>query len=310
MSATAVQLGLFTAATVLWAALPAAAQEAGSEAPTEDDGGQAVTFTLSPNFRYQFSTGLDQNNGDFRVFRGGLGASADWAATDKMHLVFSLDYEYNRYEFDPPNTFLTGTNDPFSDIHILDLGVTANVQTDGDWSWFAGVRGRLAGEGGVDIGDAGTIGGMGGVAWRFGKGNSIGIGALVSTQIEDDVQILPIIKVNWRINDQWRFASSGAMGEFIMAMSDDNEIAFGVSWEDRRFRLDDSAPQLSSVIEDSSIPLFIRFSHKPSDTVALNIIGGVTAWQQIQVSNRNGSTTRDFDADPAPFVGLSASISF
>lgn len=310
MSATAVRLGLFTAATVLCVSLPAMAQEAGSTALTNDEVGQSVTFTLSPGFRYQFSTGLDQNAGDFRVLRGGVGASADWAATDQMHLVFSLGYEYNRYDFDRPNTFLAGTTDPFSDIHILDLGVTANVGIDDEWSWFAGVRGRLAGEGGVDIGDAGTIGGMGGVAWQFGEGNSIGIGALVRTQIEDDVQVLPIINVNWRINDQWRFASSGTKGEFIMALGDDNEIAFGVSWEDRRFRLDDSSPQFGSIIEDSSIPLFIRFSHKPSDTVALNIIGGVTAWQQIEVSNRSGSATRDFDADPAPFVGLSANIGF
>ena len=288
---------------------PAMAQD---EKPADLDAAAAdtVTFALAPAFRYQFSTGLDQNNGDFRVFRGRLGAQADWAATDKMRLVFNLGYEYNRYDFDRPNTFLAGTNDPFSDIHILDLGLTAEVQMEGDWSWFAGVRGRVAGEGGVDIGDAGTIGGVGGVAWQFGEGNSISVGALVSTQIEDDVQVLPIINVNWRINDQWRFASSGPKGELIMALSDDNEIAFGISWEDRRFRLDDSAPQLAAVIEDSSIPLFLRFSHKPSDSIALNIIGGVTAWQQIEVSSRNGANTRDFDADPSPFAGLSVNINF
>ncbi len=285
------------------------AQDDGKAAPLEARGGD-VTFTLAPDFRYQFSTSLDQNNGDFRVFRGGLGAKADWAATDKMHLLFNLGYEYSRYDFDRPNTFLPGANDPFSDIHILDLGLTADVQMDGDWSWFAGVRGRVAGEGGVDIGDAGTIGGMGGVAWKLGEGRSIGIGALVSTQIEDDLQILPIINVNWRINDQWRFASSGTKGEFIMALSDHNEMAFGASWEDRRFRLDDSSPQRGAVIEDSSIPLFIRFSHKPSDTVALNIIGGVTTWQQIEVSNRNGAATREFDAQVSPFAGMSVNIRF
>jgi len=294
---------------VLLVAGEATAQDDGEAAPLEAEA-DTVTFTLAPDFRYQFSTGLDQNNGDFRVFRGGLGAKADWAATDTTHLLFNLGYEYSRYDFDRPNTFLTGTNDPFSDIHILDLGLTANVQMEGDWSWFAGVRGRLAGEGGVDVGDAGTIAGMGGVAWTFDEGRSIGLGALVSTQIEDDAQVLPIINVNWRINDQWRFASRGTKGEFIMALSHDNEIAFGASWEDRRFRLDDSSPQRGAVIEDSSIPLFIRFSHIPSDTVAMNIIGGVTIWQQIEVSNRNGAATRDIDADPSPFVGLSASIRF
>ncbi len=270
----------------------------------------AIHWTISPRFRYQFDTGLDAGNGDYRVFRGGIGAKANWAATDKVQLTFGLGYEYNKYDFDRPNSFIAGTADPFSDIHILDLGLTAYVATDSDWSWFAGIRGRLAGESGVDISDAGTIGGVGGASWNMGEGRSIGVGMLVSSQIEDDVQVLPIFNINWRFNEQWRFASSGAMGEFIMALDEQSELGFGAAWENRRFRLDDSAPQLAAVVEDTGVPVFVRYSYRPSDSVALNVIGGVTLFQSFEVSNRNGNATRDFDADPSAFIGMNVSIGF
>lgn len=300
-----------SAALSLSIAFPVLAQEDDAESlPEQVEETSDVTFTVSPRFRYQFDTGLDGGNGDFRVFRGGLGAKAEWEATDRLRLALGLGYEYNRYDFDRPNIFLAGTSDPFADIHILDLGLTAYVATESDWSWFAGVRGRVAGESGVDVSDAGTIGGMGGVSWSMGEGRSIGVGVLVSSQIEDDALVLPVINVNWRFNEQWRFASSGSMGEFIMALDEQSELGFGAAWENRRFRLDDSAPQLAAVVEDTAVPVFVRYSRRPSESVSLNVIGGAMLFQSFEVSNRNGAASRDYDADPSVFLGMSVSIGF
>lgn len=289
---------------------PAALAQAGDDSTPSPEEQNSVRWTVSPEFQYQFSTGLDHSNGDFRVFRGGLNARADWAATDNVSLSFLFGYEYNRYDFGRPNTFLAGTNDPFSDIHILDLGVTANFKIDEQWSWFAGARTRFAGESGVDLGDAAAFGGLGGVTYAFDEGRSIGIGILAGTQIEDNAIVVPLINVDWRFNDQWRFSSRGTSGEFIYALDDQSEIGFGAAWEYRRFRLDDSAPQLSAVVQDTSIPLFVRFTHKPSDAVTISLTGGVSIWQKFEVSDRNGNNTRDFDADPSPFVGLNVGITF
>lgn len=301
---------LVTGLTALALERPALAQENDAAALEESSRESAIPWSVSPRFRYQFDSGLDQTNGDFRVFRGGVGARAAWQAADHLQLALGVGYEYNRYDFDRPNSFLAGTTDPFADIHILDLGLTATVQTEDDWSWFVGVRGRVAGESGVDVDDAGTIGGVGGITWTVDEGRSIGLGALVSSQIEDDALVVPLFNVNWRFNEQWRFASSGAMGEFILALDERSELAFGAAWENRRFRLDDSAPQLGSVVEDTAVPVFVRYSLQPSESVALNLIGGVTVWQEFEISNRNGVATRDFDGDAAPFVGMSVRIAF
>ncbi len=294
---------------VLLASGAASAQDDGEAALAEEQGGD-LTFTLTPRLRYQFDTGLDGGNGDFRVFRGGVGAKADWQATDRVTLSFGLGYEYSNYDFSRPNIFIAGATSPFEDIHILDLGLTAYVGIDEEWSWFAGVKGRIAGESDVDIDDAGTIGGVGGLVWDLGDDRSIAFGVSAMSQIEDDALILPIINVNWKLTEQWRFASSGASGEFIATIDDRNEIAFGAAWENRRFRLDDSAPQLAAVIEDTSVPIFVRYAHKPGDSITINLIGGVIAWQEFEVSNRNGLASRDFDADPSAFVGLNVNIGF
>lgn len=288
---------------------PASAQE-GNEAVLAAEDSRSLNVTLIPRLRYQFDTGLDAANGDFRVFRGGVGAKADWKATDRMTLSFGLGYEYSNYDFSRPNAFIAGAASPFEDIHILDLGLTAYVGIDEQWSWFAGVKGRVAGESGVDVDDAGTIGGVGGLVWDLGDDRSIAFGLNVMSQIEDDALILPIINVNWKLDERWRFASSGAMGEFIATIDGQNEIAFGAAWENRRFRLDDSAPQLAAVIEDTSFPLFVRFAHRPDDSITINLIGGVVVWQEFEVSNRNGLATRDFDADPSAFLGLSVNIAY
>lgn len=288
---------------------PASAQE-GNEAVLAAEDSRSLNVTLIPRLRYQFDTGLDAANGDFRVFRGGVGAKADWKATDRMTLSFGLGYEYSNYDFSRPNAFIAGAASPFEDIHILDLGLTAYVGIDEQWSWFAGVNGRVAGESGVDVDDAGTIGGVGGLVWDLGDDRSIAFGLNVMSQIEDDALILPIINVNWKLDERWRFASSGAMGEFIATIDGQNEIAFGAAWENRRFRLDDSAPQLAAVIEDTSFPLFVRFAHRPDDSITINLIGGVVVWQEFEVSNRNGLATRDFDADPSAFLGLSVNIAY
>lgn len=288
---------------------PTLAQDA-KEAGLAEEEQSAVTFTLTPRGRYQFDTGLDGANGDFRVFRGGVGAKADWKATDRMTLALGLGYEYSNYDFSRPNAFIAGATSPFEDIHILDLGLTAFVGIDEEWSWFAGVKGRVAGEGGVDVEDAGTIGGVGGLVWDLGDDRSIALGVSAMSQIEDDALILPVININWKLNEQWRFVSSGSRGEFIATIDDRNEIAFGAAWENRRFRLDDSAPQLAAVVEDTSVPIFARFAHKPSENVAINLIGGVVLWQEFEVSNRHGRATRDFDADPSAFLGLSVNVGF
>jgi len=294
---------------VLLAAGAALAQDDGEAALAEEEG-RDIAFTLTPRLRYQFDTGLDGANGDFRVFRGGLSAVADWQAAERLTLSFALGYEYSNYDFSRPNAFIAGATSPFEDIHILDLALTAYAGIDEEWSWFAGVKGRIAGESDVDIDEAGTIGGVGGLIWDLGDERSIGFGVSAMSQIEDDALILPIINVNWKLTEQWRFVSVGSMGEFIATIDDHNEIAFGAAWENRRFRLDDSAPQLAAVIEDTAVPLFVRYAYKPDESITINLIGGVTLWQEFEVSNRNGLASRDFDADPSAFLGLSVNIGF
>ena len=271
-----------------------------------------VRFTLTPGFTFQFDTGLDEGNGDFNVWRAGADYRVLFPLNDSARLTVGADYEYSHYDFDAPNVFLPAPagDEPFDGIHIIDLSLSTNVRASEEWSWFAGVRGRFAGESDVDVDDAAMGGVFGGVSRAFGEGRSIGLGALVATQIEDDPLVIPLVNVTWAFNDAWRLETQGTRGEIVHTFDERNEFALGAAWENRRFRLSDDPLTRAAVVEDTSVPVYLRWSHELSDAAELSLLAGVIAHQEFEVSDRHGDNERDFDADTAGFLGAAVKFSF
>lgn len=275
--------------------------------PDSDDD---FTFTLTPKFRHTFDADIDDPSDSFSVYRTGIAAQGTWNASESTTWVFDFGYEFNGYQFDGPNTMIAGTTDPFSSIHILDGAATAYFRGDDRWTWIAGGRTRVAGESDVDIDDAITFGGHLGAMYAFEADRRIGFGVFATSQIEDDVLVVPIVQIDWRLDDTTRLVGRGTRGEIVWELNDSTDLALGAAWEHRRFRLDDDPIALGAVVDDTSVPIFLRLMHQPDQNVQISLTGGVIAWQEFEVANRHGRMERDFGVDPTGFIGFDVRWTF
>ncbi|MFW5653566.1 MAG: DUF6268 family outer membrane beta-barrel protein [Planctomycetota bacterium] len=268
------------------------------------DGG--TSWFLSPKFEYILDADFDDSGNDsFGVYRAGADLGISTVLNPQTRLLFTFGYEYSSYDFNSPNTFFEGVSaDPFSDIHILDFGVDAFVMTSREWGWFAGVTAEFAGESNVDWDDAMTYGGKAGITWRPDDTFNLSLGIFAQTQIEDDALVLPAAAIDWQFAEQWALSLQGTRGELVHNLNADADLAFGAGWESRRFRLEDDNITRSAVVEESAIPVYVRYEWRPGQNATFELVGGARFAQEFEISDSDGDNERDFDADPSGFFGF------
>ncbi len=285
-----------------------------------EDASPGITITLTPSVRYIFSSDIDgAGNNEYNVWRAGIDASFAIPVSETSRFIVDTDYEFSSYNFDAPNSFLTplgspGSADgPFEDIHILDLRGTLWVSANETDSWFIGGGARFAGMADVDLSDSGTFSGYGGYKFKYCDALTLTLGAVVETQIEDDVRILPIINMDLDLGNNWQLhAVTARSAEIELSYMFDDQLRLGVGagYEFRRFRLDDDAIHVAAVVEDTSIPLFARLTYQADKALQIHIEAGVEAAQEFEVSDRNGNTQRKYESDAAGYIGASLKWSF
>lgn len=265
-------------------------------------------WSFSAHTRYDFRSDLEgTNNGEYAVWRSGFDTSLRFPIADTARLKLGLGYEYNNYDFDQPNSFLaTPAAEPFSDIHILNLSAVGEFQVDEEWSWYAGGGVRMAGESGADTGDMTTFSGRGGVGYRFSDSLEMTFGAVVSTQIEDDVLILPAITAMWNINERWDLRVTGPGAELSYAIDDETWIGLAGRWENRRFRLEDDVLGLGSVIEETAIPVYLHLRRAAGNGLSLDLSAGAIVGREFDIEDRDGRNGTTVDGD----AGFFASVGF
>lgn len=274
------------------------------EETVESDPAARVEHRLRPRARYTFETGIDEpGNDDFRVFRTGLDYQIAFPIATDTKIAFDFGYEYNNYDFDPPNTFFAGVTNPFTDIHIMDLGVTGFKQTDDpSVTWFGSVKGRFAGEGDVDVSDASTVRGT--IAFQKVEEDGVtwSLGVFATTRLEEGMLVLPAITLNWPIDDDWTLLINGTSGELQRDFGDGLTLGLGAGWERREFRLEERPGVNGSIVEDAGFPVFGRLAYDVDQDMSIDLRAGMVWGQEFEISNRNGNARRDFEIDAAPFV--------
>lgn len=296
-----------------------AATEALEAEPAEGRAAESqVQVTVRATGIYSFPADIESTPADVRVWRTGFHSSIAAPMSETSRAIFAAGYEYNGYDFDEGDSLIPGLNEPFGDVHILDLSLNGVFQVDESWSWAAGVGGRFAGEADVDVSDAATFGGQISVHRHFSETLSAGFGVRAATEIEDDGLIAPIVALDWTINDRWRLITRSADsifrydfgGELIYAMNDELEAAFGVGWQSRRFRLEDDGPANGRVVEDEGVPVYVALRSRPNPGLELSIGAGVEFARKMSFDSRQGAAGRSYDVDPALLAGLRVSVTF
>lgn len=274
---------------------------------------QGVYFSVRGGFEHQFKANID-GGGDIGVSRGIFGVAARAEITPDLDGTFAFSYGIDDYRI--RNATLMGIN-PWDDIHTLSASAIFSLALNSDWTIFGGPVLQFARESGADWGDSVSAGGVIGASVRLSDQLTLGGGVGVVTQIEDSARIIPIIRINWQINDRLRLSSrtdsagSGDSGiELIYTLGGGWEIAGGGAYRFRRFRLDNTGIAPNGVGEETSIPAWIRLTWNGNPNVTVNFYGGLAMGGTLRLENSSGIRLRGEDYDAAGLLGASLSVRF
>lgn len=233
--------------------------------------------------------------------------------TPEVTAGVTLRYDYESWTFSGPSAF---GDAPWGTIHRPGIGASFVYATDAGIAFTALPSVQWAYASGASTGDALNWGAILAVSRTFSPDLTLGFGAGVYREIDKTVA-LPVLLVDWRINDRWRVSNpvpagpaGGAGLELAWAPDDRWEFAAGGAWRKFRFRLDRNGPTPDGVGEKQSIPLLARATWRPTSATRLDLYAGVALAGQLTVYDRNNHELVSRDVDPAPVLGMTLRSSF
>jgi hypothetical protein len=270
-------------------------------------------FRVTAGVGYRADADIDHHGGDFHEKRFSITGARAFNVNEKLKIEPIVAYRFSAYDFSMP--------DPWDDIHTFRVTVLGHYAIDDKWTVFGGPSMAFSGESGADFSDSITFAGAVGVNYRVNERLVVGGGFTISTEIEDDARLRPLLIAHWQINDRWSFESgftevaggSGPGGEIRYKINDAWSVAGGAQYQEKRFRLSDDSRVRGvrdGVGEDTSLPIYAKVTWQVCPNGALELLGGVSTAGELRLENRGGHRITEVDYDPAPLVGLRAILTF
>ena len=303
---------------------PAEVEQLQIEAPA-NAGFRLAEWKPSGGFVHEFGANLS-GGGSVSVNRGFAAFKAGFEVGSDLTGSFGFAWGGDWYDFDGTSELSPAPDTaPWSDVQAISLNGRVTSKgifglADARWSATIGLDLRAAGEHRARAGESLTFGGIAAVSYAFNRRFSLGAGALVSTQIEDSILIIPALVVYWQVTDTVLVSNvlgpevypTGAGIEAAWRPDATRELAIGGRYESRRFRLDDDGPlaRKNGVGEDTGFPLWARATWRLENGIRLDLVGGVSLFNTYRLDDSNGNQLAETDLDPAPFVAAFMSWKF
>ncbi len=267
-------------------------------------------WTLDAGYLHQQETDLD-DGGAFSVDRANIAVGAKYSLGRGDSVGIGLEYGYHDYSFDGMKI------EPWGKIHALTLSAPIRRSLNSQWSLFALPSVRANYEDGASISDAVTGGLLAGASYKLSERLYIGPGFGISSELEDDLNLFPILLIRWQINDELMLKTGRGMGAsqgpglvLDWQASEKWKLSLGARYEKLRFRLSDRNFIPDGVGEDSGVPVYLGASYKFSDTAELSLYMGMKFAGSLELEDSSGDSLYDTDYDTAPFFGVSWSSRF
>jgi hypothetical protein len=254
-------------------------------------------------------TGMDAFDGRFDYIRGGGGLSTAGRLSDNVTMSFAAEYFYDDYQFEFPLA-LGSVESPWGGVHTLGLSAEFEFEFE-DLTIFAGPVLQLSGEAEAEPGDALAGGGFAGAAFNLTENARIGGGVALMSEIEGDVDIFPIIYLEWDLANNVVLRSTPVSHagtrwssvEIAVQLVEAWELTAGAAYEQRRFRLDDEGPIVDGVGEFSFIPIWASMTYSPTENVSFSLYGTITAWGDLESYDMGGGQIGETDLSTSAIIG-------
>jgi hypothetical protein len=214
-------------------------------------------------------------------------------------------YEFSNYDLD------RGGNEGFQRVGA-DLMYQAMCTE--KWGYFGYAAGQLSADTDANLSDGllGTF--AAGARYVHSPTLSVNFGLGYATSLEDDGYVLPLIAVNWQINDRWALRTlNGATVSYDLTGDKKHLLDFGVNFQRREYRLPKSSSfnvgAKDASLIDKGVNIEVGYTHNFSETIAVRGFAGVAAGRNYEV-RMNDHKVGDVDVDPGMFLGVRGVIKF
>lgn len=288
--------------------------------PTGDGGSDSLPdsapskWTLSLTFEGEAveSADFDDVGGDISAtsIRGRFDAIYKLDETHRLILGFGVGQ--TEYDLDGVTGLVPGAVDPFDTVEEYEVraGVMGKYQE--KWNWAVIGRVRSEGESSADFSDTLQYGGVFSLAYQVNPKLSVGGSLLVMSSLEDDVRIIPLPVINWKIDeDTWSIATSDAGVQLLYKSSETLLIrATLLSFSVREFRLDEKGPLPSGVIRETRVGLGVGADWNPKPKITVSGMIGAYPFMEYESFNSSGDDIADDETDAPLFITFGVTFRF
>jgi hypothetical protein len=254
-------------------------------------------FQVNPGFTYLPEADFNTSSlGNLSVWRFDVPASY----TLKMapgDLRLGVFYEYSEYDLSK----LAETKD----FNTLAFSTLWKSMINDEWGYFLYGNVSLSAAKSTALGNGLTGIGGGGVRYVWSPNLSLGLGAAVATHMEEDPSVLPIIALNWQINDRWNLTTlNGATIAYDVSGDKKFLLDLGVAYQRREYRIEKN---VSMYDRQFTVELGATYNFTPN--VGIRGFAGVATGRNIQF-RYNDNKIVDQDVDASPIIGVRALFTF
>ncbi len=267
-------------------------------------------FSITPRYEFQFEAEVDDDV-DVSISRAGIALLAERAVNPSLRVRAGFEYELSDYNFAGNPDFLADQDASFDTAHQLVFTPGVNYRIDDRWSIDATGVLELGFEGGADIDDSVSGGGLFFGTYRVSEKLDLSFGIGVLSRLEEDPYVIPLPGISWRPTERIHLFSRGP-GLFLETQATET-LAFtiGAAWRPREFRLDDDDGPLSEgVLTDERVLATLRTTWTPRPNLDISLTLGGAVYQQFEVFDSGGDELADEETDPAFFVAFEVGFRF
>lgn len=274
-----------------------------------------VTNSYQAIVVHQMPSGLD-GGGEMALTTAMAGFDSAWAIDRRSRIGIGLKYGIDAYDFSADSTDGPIAQDPWEEIHSIELGLSYFRVLENGWQVFARPSVSSQSESGFDS-DALSINLVTGAMTQYSENLRIGLGLVLTSGLED-TRVFPFISIHWKFAEGWTMQNSQPTGPagpagLELAYGEENwSIAVGGAVRSKRFRIEGTGVTTDGIAQYESIPLFARYTRQIHQALRLDLYGGVLLGAEFEIEEKNGHGLAGYkdDLDSAPFLAVAISGQF
>ncbi|MFZ4576279.1 MAG: DUF6268 family outer membrane beta-barrel protein [Phycisphaerales bacterium] len=298
---------------------PAALAQDGQSAAKESESPVApeaearkVNVELSVSGFATSSTDFEGDNGNVQVSSVGAELGVDIPAGERGTLSLGFGTSWSFFDFGGDAGF--GASEPWEDVVEYKVSARYSRRLNEQWGFFVGGFVGSSGEQDADFSKTIVGGGFGGVSYAASERFRIGLGLGAATQLEDDVYVIPVVNINWKITDKWLLSSDqqprGGGMKLSYQMCEPATIYVAAGYLSKEFRLDEDGATPDGVGQESGFPVAIGTDWKVAPQVSIGLRAGVIFGHEFELDDSTGDELQQLDADATPFLSGTLKFSF